>query len=212
MEIGGSLGRYKFNWLNKGANMETLETAETIKETSEHNDPFKSRAALVVSILAMFLAIASLGGSNAAKEATLHNILAANSYAFYQAKNIRQTSYKIAADELEISLTKKLDAETLRVTQKKLDDYKKNIARYESEPDTKEGKKELMVIAKGHEHERDVALRKDPWFDSAEALLQIGIVLASVAILTSMPALLIAAIVLGLGGIFSTFNGFLLFI
>lgn len=47
-----------------------------------------------------------------------------------------------------------------------------------------------MLIAKEHERERDLALRKDSWFDYAGALLQIGIVLASVAIVTATPALL----------------------
>ena len=93
----------------------------------------------------------------------------------------------------------------------KLEDYRKNIARYESEPDTREGKKELMAIAKEHEHHRDTALRKDPWFDYAEALLQIGIVLASVAIITSSGGLLYGSIALGLIGTFSTLNGYLLF-
>lgn len=50
------------------------------------------------------LAIASLGGSNPAKEATQENILAANAYAFYQAKTIRQTSLKIAYSDLELQL------------------------------------------------------------------------------------------------------------
>ncbi len=55
------------------------------------NDPFRSRCAMLVSLLAMVLAIASLGGNNAAKESMMHNILASNAIALYQAKNIRQT-------------------------------------------------------------------------------------------------------------------------
>ena len=69
-----------------------------------HSDPFRGRCAMLVSALAMVLAIAGLGGNNASKESTVNNILAANAYAFYQAKNIRQTEYKIAADNLQLQL------------------------------------------------------------------------------------------------------------
>lgn len=193
--------------------MDAKDSAETANTAHEASDPFKSRAALLVSVLAMVLAVASLGGSNAAKDATQHNILAANAYAFYQAKNIRQTAYKIAADQLEAELldAHRLNAEVRRIKQHKLDDYRKNIARYESEPETREGKKELMAIARDHEQQRDTALRRDPWFDYAEALLQIGIVLASIAIITASGGLLYCSIAAGLVGAFSTLNGYLLF-
>jgi hypothetical protein len=192
--------------------MDAIDSTETAQKAHEASDPFKSRAALLVSILAMVLAIASLGGSNAAKDATQHNILAANAYAFYQAKNIRQTAYKIAADEIETELlgSSHLPTQQILFRKKKLDDYRKNIARYESEPETREGKKELMAIAREHEHHRDLALRKDPWFDYAEALLQIGIVLASVAIITTSGALLYCSLALGLIGTMATLNGYLL--
>jgi len=97
--------------------MDAKDSAETANTAHEAGDPFKSRAALLVSVLAMVLAVASLGGSNAAKDATQHNILAANAYAFYQAKNIRQTAYKIAADQLEAELldAHRLNAEVQRI-------------------------------------------------------------------------------------------------
>ena len=69
-----------------------------------------------------------------------------------------------------------------------------------------------MEKAKAHEHERDIALRQDPWFDYAEALLQIAIVLTSVAILTGAHVLFWVPCALGALGILSTINGFMLFI
>ena len=177
------------------------------------NDPFKIRCALLVSVLALVLAVASLGGSNAAKEATMENILAANAYNFYQAKNQRQTAYKIAADDLELQLKGgRVPAEARHAAEKKLADYQKNIARYESEPETGEGKKELMQRAKSHENKRDEALARDPWFDYAEALLQIGIVLTSVAIITGRRTFFNVSAVLGFLGVLSTLNGYLLFV
>ena len=161
----------------------------------------------------MFLAITSLGGSNAGKEITQENILAANSYAFYQAKSIRQTALKVAVGDMELQMLREpnMNPAAKEATQKKIDDYKKTIDRYESEPETKEGKKELIARAKEHEAVRDHAIRQDPWFDYAEGGLQIAIVLLSVSIIGSLPALYFAGLGLGLLGALSSLNGFFLF-
>ena len=192
--------------------MDAQETAELI-EQSGHGNKQQNRSALTISILAMILAIASLGGSNAMKEATQENILAANAYAFYQAKNIRQTTYKLAANDLELQLAREpnMNATAKAMFEKKIEDYKKTAERYESEPETKEGKKELMARAKEHEAIRDHAMRQDPWFDYAEGALQIAIVLLSVSIVASMPVLYWAGSVLGFLGFLSTINGYFLF-
>ena len=191
--------------------MDAQETAELI-EQSGHGNKQQNRSALTISILAMVLAIASLGGSNAMKEATQENILAANAYAFYQAKNIRQTTYKLAANDLELQLAREpnMNAAAKAMFEKKIEDYKNTAARYESEPETKEGKKELMVRAKEHEAIRDHAMRQDPWFDYAEGALQIAIVLLSVSILGSIPTLYVVGTLLGIFGTVSTVNGFFL--
>jgi hypothetical protein len=189
-----------------------METPDPTELAEAATDPFKTYCALLVSTLALILALNNLGGSNTGKEATMTNILAANMYSFYQAKSIRQTEYKLVADRLEIQLaTEKLSPQATELIQNKLSAYKKNIERYESEPETGEGKKELMAKAKHLEEERDLALRKDPWFDYAEGLLQLAIVLTSVAIISNRRAMFYAAIVLGMVGSACTLNGYFLF-
>ena len=194
--------------------MEAHESSELIEHGEHGGDKNKNRTALTISVLAMVLAISSLGGSNAAKEATQENILAANAYAFYQAKAIRQTSLKIAAADLELQLLRDaaMPAAAKEAFQKKIDEYKKTADRYESEPETKEGKKELLARAKAHEASRDHALRQDPWFDYGEGMLQIAIVLLSVSIIGSIPALFLGGSALGILGLLSTINGFLLLV
>jgi len=196
--------------------MDAKDASELIEgddNNAAENNRQKNRTALTISIFAMVLAITSLGGSNAGKDITQENILAANTYAFYQAKSIRQTTLKVAAADMELQLLREpaMNTAAKEATQKKIDDYKKTIDRYESEPDTKEGKKELMVRAKAHEAVRDHAIRQDPWFDYAEGGLQIAIVLLSVSIIGSIPALYFAGLGLGLLGSVSALNGFLLF-
>jgi Domain of unknown function (DUF4337) len=57
-----------------------------------------------IAILAVILAICGMGGSNATKEATLKNIEATNTWAFFQAKNIRRGVFRMQAEELELLL------------------------------------------------------------------------------------------------------------
>ena len=192
--------------------MEAHESSELIE--AHHGSSRKNRTALTISILAMVLAIANLAGSNSAKEATQENILAANAYSFYQAKTIRQTSLKIAATDLDLQMKRdsSMPGDVREAFRGKLDEYRKTIDRYESEPENGEGKKELLARAKEHEKIRDHALHQDPWFDYAAGMLQIAIVLLSVSIIASMNALFLGGALLGCLGLLATLNGFLLVI
>jgi Domain of unknown function (DUF4337) len=194
--------------------MDSLDLAQKNEDDRSSENSFKTKAALLVSVLAMVLAVSNIGSSNASSDSTEKNILAANTYSFYQAKNIRQTEYKLFSDLVQMELAKdpKMNAEARALMEKKLEGYAKNIQRYESEPETGEGKKELLQRAKEYEQIRDLALRKDPWFDYAEGLLQVGIVLASVAIVTSTPLLLTGSLVSGFLGMLCTLNGYFLLI
>src|SRR5262245_49365648 len=87
---------------------EAADAAEAITDAAEEkraeNDRFRRQAAVVIGVMAMLLAIAGLGGGNATKEMLNANIQASDTYAFYQAKNIRQTSYQLAGQELQTLL------------------------------------------------------------------------------------------------------------
>jgi Domain of unknown function (DUF4337) len=193
--------------------MKADEAAELMDKDKEQ-DKFKMRAAIGIAICAMMLAICGLGGQNATKEALNENILASNFYNFFQAKNMRQTAYILAANELELAWANDpaLPAEAKSALRAKIEDYKKTIARYETEPETREGKKELLVRAREHEEKRDHALAQDPYFDYAEALLQIAIVLISVSIIAEQVWLAFIGGGLGVVGALLTLNGYLLLV
>lgn len=193
--------------------MKADEAAEFMERERE-TDRFRQRAAIAIAFLAMLLAITGLGGQNAAKEALNANIYASNLFSFYQAKNIRQTSFMLAADSFEIAFLNDPDLpETARQAVKaKLEGYRKTVARYESEPDTREGKKELLARAHAEEAKREHALKQDPYFDYAEALLQIAIVLISVSIVAELVWLAFLGGGVGLVGGLLMVNGFFLLI
>lgn len=194
---------------------EMVEDAEaTAEEKNRRERGMRIRGALVVSILAMFLAIASIGGGNAAKTATEQAIAASNTYAFFQAKNQRQQALKLAVDRFEIDLlAAPPEAIAIRAAiSAKIDAYTATIARLESEPETGEGKKELLARGKAESQARDHAMRQDPWFDAAEGALQIAIVLVSVSIIIAAAPLFWIGLALGLSGAGLAANGFFLWI
>ena len=193
--------------------MKAEDAADMMDQEKAHNR-FRQRAAVTIAILAMLLAITGLGGANASKEAIINGVLASNSFNFFQAKNVRQTSFALAADQLELAWANDptLPAEAKAALKAKAEAYRKTVARYESEPETNEGKKELLARAKEHEAKRDHALRQDPYFDYSEAMLQIAIVLISVAIVADVVWLAFVGGALGLLGTFLMLDGFFLFL
>ena len=193
--------------------MEADEAADMMDKDKEA-DTFKQRAAVAIAIFAMVLAVCGLGGGNATKEAINSNIMASDDWNFYQAKNIRQTAVQLAADQIEVVYLADpaLPEAAKEALRKKLEQYKATVERYESDPKTNEGKKELLARAKEREEARDHALKQDPYFDYAEALLQIAIVLISVSIIAALPWLAFFGGALGLVGVLLTINGFLLLV
>ncbi len=203
--------------------MGTDEAAELIAELREERsdradgEQFAHRAALLIAVMAATLAIGGLGGGNATDAMIASNIRASDTWAFYQAKNIRQTAYEIEAAELAARLPSAGPVERAEIEQR-LADYRSTIARYDDEPDPAapgdplrgEGKRQLMAQARDFEAQRAVAEARDDNFDYAEVVLQLALVLGSVAILAHNRALLIAAAALGALGALLTVNGFLL--
>lgn len=166
--------------------------------------------AVYIGTLSVVLAICALGGDNAAKDASGKNIEAANTWAWFQAKNMRRDGLRHQIGELELLLATQpdLDAGTRSAVVEKIAAYRRQEALLTSEPDTGEGLDELFLRGKMLESERDLARRQDPYFDHGQALLQIAIVLASVAIVSGGRIALTISILLGSTGALLTLRGF----
>lgn len=158
------------------------------------------RIALLIAVLALLLAFAETGSKSTQTEALAANIEASNLWAFYQAKTIRETTLRTAVEERELDLAATADAERHAALDRRLGDWRKTIARYESEPSTGEGRKELGDRAHEAEHGRDTALARNHNFELSSAAFQIAIVLASASVITGIATLLWGAGALGAVG------------
>jgi hypothetical protein len=166
------------------------------------------RIALLISILALFLALSEMLGKSAQTEALTSNVESNDLWQFYQAKVIRMTVLRTAAQSLHFALDEVTDASRKEAIQKVIDTWTKTADRYESDPEKREGRKELEERARESEKARDFALAQYHHFEFASAALQISIVLASAAVITSMVVLAWLAGGLGLLGIAVTVIGY----
>jgi hypothetical protein len=165
-------------------------------ETAER---FRRSVALWVAVVAVMLAITSMAREQAANRVLNANIHASDTYNFFQAKNIRQTSNQIAADELGTLLVIQIPSEPLKSElERRLAGYVANVARYESEPETGEGKRELLETAQHYESEREKAEESLHSLHYSSTLFQVAIVLGSVAILAlSRPVVIASGVATG---------------
>jgi Domain of unknown function (DUF4337) len=187
-----------------------VEQHAAARPTHEQADNFRKVVALWVAILAVLLAVTAMSHEQAARDAVQDNIHASDTYNFFQAKNIRQTSNLIAANEVELLIAMENPPEPLRgQLQDQLEAYRANVARYESEPETGEGKQELLVRARAYEASRDEAQVKAHSFIYGQVLLQIAIVLGSVSILALHKGVVMASGVLALAAFVLVINGYL---
>ena len=158
---------------------------------SEREAQIKDKAGWVITVIAALLAVNTYVANGLSSSVLTNTIKANDTWNFYQAKSIKQTIAENARDDAEASKdAKKVAALTAK------------IERYESDPKSGEGKKELMAKARGLEAARDEAKKHSPWLTFAGSALQLSIVLLSAAILAvSMPMFWSSLAVGGLGAL-----------
>jgi len=139
---------------------------------SEREAKIKDKAGMVINVFALLLAINTYIGGTLSSTVMNNTIKANDTYNFYQAKSIKQTLAEMGADEAATRGDKVAEAK-----------YLEKAARYESDPVTGEGKKELLAKAKKLEYDRDLAKKRSPWISYASTAFQLSIVLLSASIL-----------------------------
>src|SRR5919206_3102701 len=157
--------------------------------------------ALLISVLALVLAFSETLGKGAQTNALALNIEASNLWAFFQAKTIRQTVLRTAAEE--VAINEKGDA-----AKKQVDKWRETAQRYQNEPETGEGRDQLAARAKEAEKKRDRSMAAYHHYEVASAAVQIAIVLASASIIAEIVALAWVGAALGVLGIVFSAIGF----
>jgi hypothetical protein len=158
---------------------EQVEQAEHIEHAAGSN----KKIAIVIAVMALFLAFSATLGKSAQTEAMNLNIKASDLWNFFQAKNIRRTIVLTAAEAKLAEATAVADTEAEQPIAKQIAEWQKTAARYRSEPEAREGTTELAERAKDAEHERDTLLARYHNYELASAAFQIGIVLCSAAVI-----------------------------
>ena len=175
---------------------EEFELPETGEEHG--NNPQVLRVSLTISILAVLVAAVTLLGHRAHTEELLLQSQATDQWAFYQAKNIRLHEMQAMVDLLgTITPVDKEKNATLR------EKYVNEVERYNSD------KEDISDKAKDLEKERDTVSRRADRFDGGEALLEIGLVICSITLLTKRKAFWITGILVAIAGLIFAATGFL---
>jgi hypothetical protein len=176
---------------------EQLEHAEHMQHAAGEN----KKIAMLIAVLALFLSFSETLGKSAQTEGMDANVKSADTWAFSQAKDIRRTTVLAAADQTALLTAAVTDPTAKAAADKQIDTWRKTAARYESDPSTGEGLKELRARAKEQEEDRDLSLAKYHNYELASAAFQVGIVLASATLITGIVQLAWFSGALGLIGL-----------
>jgi hypothetical protein len=154
---------------------------------------------LTISILAVLVAAATLLGHRAHTEELLLQSRATDQWSYYQAKNIRFHEVQGIADLL--GALAPADKEKTAALREK---YLKEMERYEAD------KEDISEKAKEYEKERDLISRRADRFDGGEALLEVGLVICSITLLTRRRLFWVGGILIGAVGVVTALTGLFL--
>ena len=168
------------------------------KEIAAEEKKWSFYIAISTALIAVLAAISSLVAGHHSNEALIEQIRASDQWAFYQAKNIRMHEMQSMVDLLgAITPQDKEKTATLR------EKYVKEVERYGND------KENISEKAKELEKERDLLSRRADRFDGGEALLEIGLVICSITLLTKRRGFWIGSILVGAAGVVLAVTGFL---
>ncbi len=169
-----------------------------LEEATEAED---KRVAVLIAVLALFLALAESGAKNAEHRATELNIQSSDLYNFYQAKRIRSTVIETAAESLEATAAGVADENTKAADERQIAAWKATVAQLEKDPKKPEDSMYAILERANKASERqELSNKKLEHFEYASGALQIAIVLASASIITGIAWLAWGSAALGVIG------------
>ena len=173
-------------------------------EVPELPEKSNRKIALFITTLALLFALAELGAKSSQTDAIAFNVNAADTWAFFQSKSIKQTTLRTAAEGLEAGIDPAASTDMVAKQQKLISDWRAVADRYETDPAKGDGKRELTEQALSFEHQRDAAMEHYHVYEMAGVVLQISIVLASTSVVTGMSMFVILSMIGGALGVLLT--------
>ena len=173
---------------------------ESEVEIEHPKSPVHRRIGILIAVMAAGLAFTEMASRTAATDVVRETVEASDTWAFYQAKTIRAAMLHADARALTLQSTGRPEMDTSAVA-KTVADWEATAAREDSEPSTGEGRKELQVKAQAIEKRRDDRDAAMESYEMASGALELGILLASTAIVTSFIPLAFAGAGIGALGI-----------
>ncbi len=167
-------------------------------ELPEAKDSYERLIALSIAILAVILAFVDNTGDNAKTDGILKTTEAANKWAYFQSKSIKGNLAENSATLL--GLLTPVDPVAAKAKQ---DEMATEVSRYDSE------KKQLMAEAQELEKQVAHSMAIDDRADEAALLLQVAVVICSIAILVRWKTIYFSGLAIGALGIAAAFRAFL---
>src|SRR6185437_16727909 len=149
-------------------------------------------AAIIIAVMAAFLAITEFAAKDAQASYLSNHIAASDTWTQYQGKSVRRTV--LAA---EVELLESLPTASDPATQQRIAAALKRADHMRSDPGA-DGMEQLAERAHAQEHLRDHEMHHKNILEIASGGLQIAIVLASISVVLDLPLFLVGGVILGL--------------
>jgi hypothetical protein len=181
--------------------MSTEHEMEELQEAAEHGREHSDLApvSLTMSILAVLVAVAALLSHRAHTEEVLLQNKATDQWGYYQAKNIRRHTMEQMDELLKVVGVKDATAASALI--------KKNEAAIEKSTGEQE---KIQEEAKGLEERVDLFEHRANRYDLGETMLEVGLVICSITLLTKRRHYWYAGVIFGVAGIVFTAIGAML--
>ena len=157
-------------------------------EVEHHANPVNKRIGILIALMATVLAFTEMAARNADTDIVRESVEAADTWAFFQAKSIRAAMYRADARGLQVQTAGRSEADAAQIT-KTIADWEAAAAHEDSAPADGDGRKELAAKAQAIEKHRDERAAAKETYEFASGALELGILLASSAIVTAMTPL-----------------------
>jgi len=178
--------------------------SEAVERAAESRDALNSLIAVLVALLATFMALCNIKDGNIVQAMSQDQAKAVDQWSYYQAKGMKQNLAESVLDQLQIRKAQPgLAPQEAALLDKEISIYAATVKKYEGQ------KEEIKKTAEAAEKDYDRLNVHDDQFDMSEAAVSISIALLGVSALTRKRwlvgvAMAFAAfgVVLGLAGFF----------